>query len=147
MRKKMAALFGVAMAVSCMALATVAPDQIALGGVTPGMSVSALTAACGEPQAKNGDDWIYPAFKVKIDDDQPDVVESVSTSLPEAVTPGGLSVGQPESVILHACGAPDKKETEHGETEYEYYSTDSATKLEIEVHSGLITKISCSVRD
>ena len=147
MDKKRTAVFGVAMIVSGMVFAAVAPDQIALGGVTPGMTVGALTAACGEPQARHGDDWIYSAFKVEIDDDRPDVVESVSTRVAGAATPAGLSVGQSESAIAAALGAPDKKEFDDGETEYEYYSTDAAKKLEIEVRGGVISQISCSLRD
>lgn len=147
MKKHAVALFVAAMAVVSAAWAAVAPEQVALGGVAPGMSTGELTAACGEPQARSGDDWIYPAFKVEIDDDRPGIVESVSTHLPNAATPAGLAVGQPESAIEAALGAPDKKEFDDGETEYEFYSSDFAKKLEIEVRGGVIGKISCSLRD
>ena len=147
MKKFAVALFGAVVAAATVAWAAVAPEQVALGGVAPGMSTGDLVSVCGEPQARNGDDWIYPAFKVEIDDDRPGVVESVSTHLPNAATPAGLAVGQPESAIATALGAPDRKEFDDGETEYEFYSSDYAKKLEIEVRGGIITKISCSLRD
>ena len=141
------ALFVAAVAIASVAWAAVSPGQVALGGVVPGMSTGELVAGIGEPQVRNGDDWIYPAFKVEIDDDRPGVVESVSTHIPDAATPAGLAVGQPESAIMTALGAPDRKEFDDGETEYEYYSSDFAKKLEIEVRGGVISKISCSLRD
>ena len=147
MKKTAIALFAAALAVSTVALARVAPDQIALGGVAPGMSIAELTAAAGEPQNKAGDDWFYPNFKVEFDDDRPGVVESVSAYAPPAAIPAGLAVGQPESAIVPALGAPDGKDVDDGETEYEYYSGDFLKKLEIEVRGGVITKISCSLRD
>lgn len=140
-------LFVAALAVSTVALARVAPDQIALGGVAPGMTIAQLAAAAGEPQNKAGDDWFYPNFKVEFDDDRPGVVESVSAHAPPAAIPAGLAVGQPESAIVPALGAPDSKDYDDGKTEYEYYSTDFLKKLEIEARAGTITKISCSLRD
>lgn len=147
MEKTAIALFAAALAVSTAALARIAPDQIALGGVAPGMSTAQLTAAAGEPQNKAGDDWFYADFKVEFDDDRPGVVESVSAHAPPAATPAGLAVGQPESAIVPALGAPDDQDSDDGETEYEYYSTDFLKKIEIEVRGGVITKISCSLRD
>lgn len=147
MKKSAIALFVAALALSTAALARVAPDQIALGGVAPGMTIAELATAVGEPQTKAGDDWHYAGFKVEFDDDRPGVAESVSAYAPPAAIPAGLAVGQPESAIVPALGAPDSKDFDDGETEYEYYSTDFLKKLEIEVRGGVITKISCSLRD
>ncbi len=109
MKKTAIALFTAALAVAVPSFARIAPDQIALGGVAPGMTIAQLAAAAGEPQNKAGDDWFYPQFKVEFDDDRPGVVESVSAYAPPAAISAVLAVGQPESAIVPALGTPDGK--------------------------------------
>lgn len=147
MQRKIIALLTVAWAVALSVQATVAPEQVALAGVTPGMTIAQLEEACGQPQFKSGDDWNYSAFKVELDDDRPGVVESVSSRVPPTATAAGVAVGQSESVIVPAYGAPDRKEFDDGETEYKYYTPNGAMELEFDVRGGSIVKISCSLRD
>lgn len=145
--KKFASLVcGAAFLVSSVGFAAVSPDKIALGRVVPGMSVNELIAACGQPNAKIGDDWYYDKFTVEVDDDRPNVVEQVSTRDSSLVTPLGVAVGQSASVLNSTFGAADDIESDGGVTEYEYYSTDRKKKIEFKVVDGVIRKISCKLR-
>ncbi|MBP1588809.1 MAG: hypothetical protein ILO10_01285 [Kiritimatiellae bacterium] len=147
MHKNFIAVLALVWAVAVTAQATVAPEQMSLAGVTPGMTIAQLESACGQPQRKTDDNWHYSTFKVEFDDDRPGIVESVSSRVPPTATAAGVAVGQSESVLVPAYGAPDRKEVDDGETEYEYYTPDASMKLEFDVRGGSIVKISCSLRD
>lgn len=147
MKKKIAALLcGTMLAVSSIGFASISSDKIALGKLTPGMSTADLIEICGQPISRRGDDWYYSNFVVEIDDDRPDVVEKITTRSSDIATPTGIRVGQ-SADVLNALGRADDVDYEHGQTEYEYFSTDHMTKIEFKVINGTITKISCKIID
>ena len=147
MKKFAAVLAGAAILTSSISFAAVSSDKIALGKVTPGMSINDLIAAYGQPNSKHGDDWHYSHFTVEIDDDRPNVVEKVSTRTSGIATPNGVMVGQNASVLNSTFGTADKVDSEHDGTEYEYFSTDRTKKIEFKVRDNVIVKISCNVHD
>ena len=148
MKKFFAFLFGVTFFISSVSFAAVSPDKIALGKVVPGMSVSDLVSAYGQPNYKHGDEWDYGTFKVEIDDKVfGDIVEKVVTRTGGIATPNGVAVGQNASVLNSTFGTADKVDSEHDGAEYKYYSTDRTKKIEFKVVNGVIAKISCSIRD
>ena len=145
MKKIVALLCGAMIATSSFAFASVSPDKIALDKVAPGMAVSDLVAAYGQPSQKRGDDWIYEKFIVEIDEDRPGFVEKVSTRNGFVATPNGVMVGQSADVLNSTFGKADDVDIERDGTEYEYFSTDHMKKIEFKVINGIITKISCKV--
>ena len=147
MKKIFAFVFGIAFLFSAVSFASVAPEKIALGKLTPGMSVGDLISICGQPNYKRGDEWGYGNFIVEVDDDRPNVVEKIVARRGGISTPDGISVGQNANVLNSTLGSSDKVENEHDGVEYEYFSTDRTKKIEFKVANGVITKISCKVID
>lgn len=145
MRKFLAALIcGALLLSSSLTLAAVDGSKIALGSIYPGMSESALINACGQPNYRDGDDLIYSDFKVEVEHG---VVEKVETYSGNLATPAGIRVGQAADVLNSTYGAADKIDYDDGATEYEYYSNNYSGKIEFKVANGIITKITCKVRD
>ena len=148
MKKKLAAfLCGAMMATSAFAFASVAPDKIMLGSLSPGMAVSDLVEKCGQPNYKRGDNWVYDKFTAEIDENRPGFVEKITTRNGAFSTPNGVSVGQSAEVLNSTFGKADDVDVERNSVEYEYFSTDHMKKIEFKVINGVITKISCSVID
>ncbi len=147
MKRFTALVLGAIFVLSSVCFATVSPDKIALGKIYPGMKTSDLISICGQPNYKKGDDWIYSNFKVEVDEDRPNIVESIETKSGALSTPNGVAVGQSADVLNRTFGAADRVDVERDGTEYEYYSSDYSKKIEFEVVNGVITKIKCKVRD
>lgn len=146
MKKFFALVLGGMFFMFSVTFAAIAPSKIALGKLTPGMSVQDLIAICGQPNYKNGDDWNYGNFTVEVDDDRPNVVEKITTRSAGISTPDGISVGQ-NANALNALGKADDVDVEHDGTDYEYFSTDRTKKIEFKVVNNVIVKISCKVID
>lgn len=148
MRKFFAALICGAMLLSsslCMASATLEAGKVIVGGIFPGMTVNQLIDGFGQPNYRDGDDWAYQNFTVEI---ERGIVEKVSTRSNDMPTPEGVRVGQAADVLNRSYGSADKVDyDDDGSVEYEYYSVDGSKKIEFTVMNGVITKISCSIRD
>ena len=129
---------------SSLCFAAVDDSKIALGSIYPGMSANDLTNAFGQPNYRDGDDWIYQNFKVEIENG---IVEKVSTTSDTLVAAGGVRVGQSATALNSTYGKADKVDYDDGGVEYEYYGNGSAKKIEFKVMNGVITKITCKIRD
>ena len=129
---------------SSLCFAAVDDSKIALGSIYPGMSANDLTNAFGQPNYRDGDDWIYQNFKVEIENG---IVEKVSTTSDTLAAVGGVRVGQSATALNSTYGKADKVDYDDGGVEYEYYGNGSAKKIEFKVMNGVITKITCKIRD
>lgn len=145
MRKFFAALIcGVLLLSSSLTLAAVDASKIALGPIYPGMSANDLLNTCGQPNHRDGDDWIYQNFKAEVEHG---IVEKVSTRNGNLATPAGVQVGQAADILNSTYGTADKIDYDDGAVEYEYLSSDRSKKIEFKVANGVIVKITCKVRD
>ena len=145
MKKFFAALVcGAMLLSSALCFAAVDANKIEIGSIFPGMSVNDLTNAFGQPTYRDGDDWTYSTFKVEI---ERGVVEKVSTTSDTMSTPEAVRVGLSADVLNNSYGKADKVDYDDGGVEYEYFSTDGTKKIEFTVRNGVITKISCKLRD
>lgn len=143
--KSLAAIICGAMILSSsLCFAAVDGGKISIGGIVPGMSANDLLAAFGQPTYKDGDDWTYATFKVEV---ERGIVESVSTRSDSITTPDGVRVGLAADILNSTFGRADKVDNDSDGVEYEYYSTDGAKKIEFKVVNGVISKISCKIRD
>ncbi|MBO6246272.1 MAG: hypothetical protein J6N55_08350 [Anaerovibrio sp.] len=148
MKKKMIALVaGLTMAASAVCCAMISPEGIAISGVAPGSSVADATAKLGNPQYAGDKIYFTNGIVIECSDYNPNMVEEIETTAAGNATPGGLTVGMPESSITATYGAPDKIDRDYNDTEYTYYSTDYLKKLEFKVVGGNIVKIQCKLRD
>ena len=143
MKKFFTLLLGGMFLLSSVTFAAIEPNKIALGKLTPGMSVQDLISTCGQPNYKHGDDWNYGTFKVEVENN---IVEKIVAHTAGISTPDGISVGQ-NATALNALGQADKVDVEHYGTEYEYFSTDRTKKIEFKVVNNVIAKISCKIID
>ena len=145
MKKTFAALIcGVMLLSSSLCLASVDGGKIALGSIYPGMNEQDLLNAFGQPTYRDGDDWIYQTFKVEVEHGR---VEKVSTRSESIMTPDGVRVGLTATALNSTFGSADKVDRGYDGDEYEYYSTDGTKKIEFKVVNGIITKITCKLRD
>lgn len=145
MKKSLAALVcGVMLLSSSLCLAAVDDSKIAIGSIYPGMSEQDLLNAFGQPTYRDGDDWTYQTFKVEVEHGR---VEKVSTCSELIITPDGMRVGLAATALNSTFGSADKVDHEYDSVEYEYYSTDGTKKIEFKVVNGVISKITCELRD
>lgn len=144
MKKIAAILCGAVMAASAVCSATVAPNTIGIGKLVPGMTTADLISICGQPNYKDGDDWIYRNFKVEIENGR---VQEIQTNSNALATPNGVTVGQDARILTNAYGSADRIDVESNEEEYEFYSHDYSRKIEFKVRNGVITKIICEIKD
>lgn len=146
--KKLSALFfGTLLAAAATAFASVAPQQISLGGIEPGMSLE---------QAKNlGGEIVYTDYEktvfksgliIKVDDDRPGIVEEVVIKAGEVKTSAGITLGMSADKLNAAYGQADKVDVDRQDTEYKYFTADGAKEIEFTIKNGVITKISCELR-
>lgn len=148
MKKFFAILCGAACFVASVSFAAIAPEKIALGKITPGMSVNDLIAAYGQPNYKHGDDWVYNNFSVEVDNKHAaEFVEKVVARSGGISTPDGVSVGQSADILNSTFGKADDVDIEKHGVEYEYFSTDRRAKIKFNVVNNVITKISCKLID
>ena len=129
---------------SSLCFAAIDSERIALGSIYPGMSESELINAFGQPNHRDGEDWIYQNFKVEIELGR---VEKVSTYSDTIMTPDGIRVGLGADALNSTLGTADNVDRDYDDTEYEYYSFDRSKKIEFKVVNGFITKITCSLDD
>ena len=146
MKKFLGILLGGMFLISSVSFAAISPNKIAIGKITPGMSVQDLISICGQPNYKHGDHWEYGNFTVEVDDDRPNIVEKIETRSGGISTPDGIAVGQ-NADVLNSLGQADKVDVEHDGTEYEYFNADRTKKIEFKVVNGGIVKISCKIID
>ena len=141
-----AIICGVVLMASSLCFATADSSKFALGGLVPGMTVQEWIKTCGQPLSKdrNGDDWQYQNFEIEVEGN---FVEEISTRSGSMATPDGVHVGQPAEVLNSTFGTADKFKTDIDSVEYKYYSTDDTKKIEFKVVNGVITKITCSLKD
>lgn len=147
MTKKLAALVcGATFAFSAVCSATVAPEKISVGGITPGMTPEQVIAAIGEPLAKNQmqDEWFYKEFELDFaaPKGSNEHVEQIKSRTAGVKTGAGFTVGDKEDVVEKALGKPDKKYFKKNvETLLLYYSNDKKQVLSVRINDGVITKI------
>ncbi len=139
-----ALICGAVLLSSLLCLATVDAGKIALGSLYPGMSADDLINACGQPTYRDGDDWTYQNFTVEV---ERGIVEKISTRSETLMAAGGVRVGQAADALNSTYGKADNVDYDDGGVEYEYYSGDRSKKIEFTVMNGVISKISCSIRD
>ena len=145
MKKFLTALFcGAAIFTSSICFAAVDGSKIALGNIFPGMSAEDVTNAFGQPNRKDGDDWIYKNFTVEI---ERGAVKEISSRSDTITTPDGVRCGLAAESLNSTFGKADSVEHERDGVEYKYYSTDRTKKIEFKVTGGVITKITCELND
>ena len=135
-------LCGAMLLSSSLCFATVDDSKIALGSIYPGMIANDLVNAVGQPNYRDGDDWMYQNFKVEV---ERGVVEKVSTYSDALMTGGGVRVGLSAQALNSTYGSADKIDHDSDGVEYEYYS--NTRKIEFKVVNDIITKITCELRD
>ena len=147
-KKKVAALTIGMMMAATMAYASISPQQVALAGIEPGMSLEQAMSIGGEVAYSDYEKVVFKSGAVvEVDDDRPGIVDKVSIRSGTAGTPAGITLGMGTDAITGAYGNADKVDYDRDDTEYIYRSTDGMKKMKFKVINGVIVKISCSLRD
>ena len=146
--KKLSALvLGTFMAAAATVFASVAPQQVSLGGIEPGMRLEQAKSLGGEIVYADDEKTIFKSgLIIKVDDDRPGIVEEVEIKSGEVKTPAGITLGMTADKLNDAYGQADKIDHDRHDTEYKYLTTDGTKKIEFKVKNGVITKISCELR-
>mgnify|MGYP002622388694 CR=1 FL=1 len=150
MKNFLSMLFGAIIAFSAAnCFATVPNNEIALGGIHPGMTASELINIAGQPVSRNadGNEWFYKGFKVEFDDDSPNFVEEIKTRQNSLSTPSGIFVGYADSILTETYGTADKVKRKHNAIVYTYYSADYSREMKFEIVNGVIVEITCEMND
>ena len=140
-------VLGTLMAAAATAFASVAPQQVALGGIEPGMSLEQAKNLGGEIAYSDYEKTVFKSgLIIKVDDDRPGVVEEVAVKNGEVKTPAGIAWGMSADKLNEAYGQADKIDSDRQDTEYKYFTADGSKEIEFTVKNGVITKISCELR-
>lgn len=148
LNKKFTTLFmGAMMTYAAVAFASVAPQQVSLGGIEPGMSLEQAKSLGGEIVYADYEKTVFESgLIIKVDDERPGVVEEVMVKTGEVQTPAGIALGMSAGKLNEAYGQADKVDVDHQDTEYKYFTADGAKEIEFTVKNGVITKIACELR-
>ena len=118
-----------------------ASREVPLAGILPGVALDKVIQALGEPSTRDGDEMTFSnGVEVELNDDNA-TVEKVTVKNSDVATPEGVSVGMSEYILNDKYGAADKVDTDDGEVDYKYYSTDKSKVLEFTSRGGTIVKI------
>lgn len=149
MNKKLTALLmGTLLTAAASAYASVASQQVALGGIEPGMSLEQAKSLGGEVIYADYEKTLFKnGLIVKVDDKRPGIVEEVVLKSGEVKTPAGITLGMSADKLNSAYGQADKVDVDRDDTEYKYRTADGHKEIEFTVKNGVITKISCELRD
>ena len=150
MKKIFAILCGIIISISAAnCSATVPKDEIAIGGIRPGITANELISIAGNPVSRNdkGNEWYYNGFKVEFDDDAPNFIDEITTRENSFPTPGGVYVGYEDSILTRIYGTADQVKRKHDATVYTYYSADHSRKMKFKVVNGVIVQITCEMND
>jgi hypothetical protein len=146
-KKLSAMILGTLMAATATAFASVAPQQVSLGGIEPGMSLEQAKKLGGEIVYADYEKTVFKSgLIIKVDDDRPGVVEEVVVKSGEVKTPAGITLGMSADKLNEAYGQADKVDVDRQKKEYKYFTVDGAKEIEFTVSNGFITKISCELR-
>lgn len=121
---------------------------IELSGVKPGMTLEEAKAILGEPVATSDNDKLVfdNGVELEIDKDS-NRVEELKVNQEGNTNAAGVKVGMPEDSLKEMCGPADELETNGGDVEYTYYSTDKKSKVVYKAHGGIITEIKSALND
>lgn len=128
------------------AAANVKGRLIALGDVSPGMTLDAAKQLFGEPTAIDNDEFVFQNGMV-VETDPAGKVEEVSITQAGVPTAEGVEVGMFDYALNEHCGPADAIEMDDGAVEYKYFGGDRISKTVYITRGGIITKIKCSIRD
>ena len=152
MKKKIAALAAAAFVLTGAAVGFAAVDKsaVSLGGIAPGDELTAVRAKY--PNIRQIDDDSYSlgnGFVVEVSDRHPGIVEEVKVynGNNSIETPAGITVGTSAFALNDAYGKADKVDKDRYDTEYTYFTADRSMQIEFKVIDGVITKITCELRD
>lgn len=135
------------MMMSATAMAAIPDEAVALEGIAPGATVEEATAAFGAPTQVGSHLYFKNGVIGHIHKKTPNIIHELETKQANgAATPAGIKVGMSESALTEVYGEADKVDYEYGEVEYEYFSMNGLTKLEVKVVGGTITKIEVEMR-
>jgi len=130
------------------AFASIAPQQAAIGGIEPGMTLEQAQSIGGKIVSSDAKKLVFENGVIaKVDDDRPGIVEEVTLKSGTAKTAAGISLGMGADALNNAYGHADKVDYDRHDTEYIYYTTDGTKKIEFKVKNGVIVKISCELRN
>ncbi|SHL06304.1 hypothetical protein SAMN05216582_13810 [Selenomonas ruminantium] len=147
-KRRIALLMGTLLAATTAAYASVTPQQVALGGIEPGMSLEQAKSLGGEVIYADYEKTLFKnGLIVKVDDKRPDIVEEIVLKTGEVKTPAGITLGMSADKLNDAYGQADKVEVDRDDTEYKYRTADGRKEIEFTVKDGVIAKISCELRD
>lgn len=127
--------------------ATVPADQLVLGGIQYGASISAVESAYGAPRKSEREMESY-GEKVEYEYDNSlefefvngKVIRIEADDFSDAVTKAGIGLGMDAAVLKNVYGAPDAI---HGEDHIYYAAGMQGIGLKFEVKYGKIVEIKC----
>ena len=121
-------------------------QEIALGGISPGMTFDEVKNILGEPSSTHDHDEFTFANGLIVEfDDHKNVVEEIKVRQAGISASGGIEVGMAEQKLLEVYGQPARKEIDDGATEYKYFSSDRTKKIVFKVYNSKISEIKCEL--
>ena len=123
-----------------------APQEISLGGISPGMTLEEVKNILGEPVSVHDHDEFTFSNGVNVEmDDHRNIVEKIETRQSGVSAAKGISIGMTEQNLLDSYGTPMRKEFDDGATEYKYIG--NGKKIVFKVFNGTISEIKCELDD
>ncbi|MBQ9275500.1 MAG: hypothetical protein IJ228_11860 [Succinivibrio sp.] len=129
---------------SATTLAVLPDEAFAIDGIRPGVPLEQVRSSQELEQLKHDKFRTGKGLIIECDDDTSElIIEELKARSPELLTPAGVGVGMPATVLKERYGAPDRLEHDHHSIEHKYRNQNRTLKLEFKVRDGIIEAVEC----
>lgn len=114
--------------------------EITIAGALPGIALEKMAAAFGEP-VDRGDNIFTFGKGMAVEIDAKNIVKKISLTTGEIVTPEGVAVDMPETILNTTYLTADEVDVKNNGADYKYFNKDKTRKFTFISRGGYITKI------
>ena len=114
--------------------------EITIAGVLPGIAFEKVVATFGEP-VNNGDNTFSFGNVATVEVDAKNIVKKISVTSGAIVTPEGVAVDMPETILNTTYLTADSVDVQSNGADYHYFNKSKTRKFTIVSRGGYITKI------
>lgn len=114
--------------------------EITIAGALPGITLEKMSAAFGEP-VDRGDNVFTFSRGMAVEVDAKNIVKKISLTTGEIVTPEGVAVDMPETILNTTYLTADEVDVKNNGADYKYFNKDKTRKFTFVSRGGYITKI------
>ena len=115
--------------------------DISIAGALPGIAFNKMTAVFGEPVDRGDNTFTFDNGITVVVDDAKSIVKKISIISGDIVTPEGVAVDMPETILNTTYETADEVDVKSNGADYRYFNKNKTRKFTFVSRGGYITKI------